>query len=328
MRDQAILLVGAAGFIGYHAARRLLQMGCRVVGIDSFTTAYDPTIKRHRWQDLNQYPGFEPIVGDVAEAEVLDGVAERFGPFSAVINLAARAGVRESLIDPLAYYQSNTIAALALLEFCKRHEIMKFILASTSSVYGEGAPIPTPEDAESSLPLQPYSASKKAAEVTAHAYYKHYGIDVSILRFFTVYGPVGRPDMSIFRFCRWISEGDTISVFGDGKQSRGFTYVSDVVDGVIGSLDLAGYNVINLGGHELITINDLITKISQKAGRNANIERHPALPAEISTSLADVSKAGKLLGWSPKISLDEGIAQTLAWYHQERSWASKLDLKL
>lgn len=328
MRDQAVLVVGAAGFIGFHTASALLAMGRRVVGVDSFTQAYDPAIKRHRWDVLRSHSNFVGEVGDANDAALLDRLATQAGLFSAVVNLAARAGVRESLIDPLSYYQANTMATVVLLEFCKRHKIGKFVLASTSSVYGEGAPIPTPETAESSLPLQPYSASKKAAEVTAFAYFKQYAIDVNVLRFFTVYGPVGRPDMSIFRFCRWTVEGEPISVFGSGEQSRGFTYVSDVVAGVIGSLDLQGFNVINLGGHELITINELLAKIADKVGRTQNIDRKPALPSEISTSLADVSRAKQLMNWKPKVSLDEGIGETLAWYLREREWASKLDLKV
>lgn len=328
MNRQAILVCGAAGFIGFHTASKLLKSGHRVVCIDSFTDAYDPAVKRYRWGLLNGNLNCTLIEGDIGNAALLDRIAGEFGPFQAVINLAARAGVRESLNDPISYFQANTIAVIAVLEFCKRHGIKKFVLASTSSVYGEGAPLPTPETSDSDHPLQPYSASKKAAEVTAHAYYKHYGIDVTILRFFTVYGPAGRPDMSIFRIVRWVTEGEPVIVFGDGTQSRGFTYVADVADGVIGSLKLSGHQIINLGGHEVISINTLIRKVEDLSGCKAIVERRASLPAEISTSHADVSLAAQLLGWRPKVSLEEGIRATIAWYREEREWASRLDLRV
>ncbi|NUM48069.1 MAG: GDP-mannose 4,6-dehydratase, partial [Anaerolineales bacterium] len=215
---------------------------------------------------------------------------------------------------------------LNLLEICRQTGTQKFILASTSSVYGANAPLPTPETTESSFPLQPYAASKKGAEAMAHAYHFLYGIDVSVVRFFTVYGPAGRPDMSIFRFVRWIMEGESLQLNGDGSQSRGFTYVDDIARGVILALKRVGYEVFNLGGHENVTMNELIALLEQKIGQKAKIVLHPFPAADMNANLADVSKAGRLLGWEPQVGLDEGLERTIAWYKAERAWASQLDV--
>jgi nucleoside-diphosphate-sugar epimerase len=248
------------------------------------------------------------------------------GPYEAVINLAARAGVRTSVLDPWVYLETNTTGTLNLLELCRQNGIPKFILASTSSIYGAGAPLPTPETAESSLPMQPYAASKKGAEAMAHAYHFLFGIDVSVTRFFTVYGPAGRPDMSVFRFVRWIEEGEPLLLNGDGTQSRGFTYVDDIARGVILGLKPVGYEIFNLGGHENVTMNEIIEMIEKAIGKKALVENRPFPAADMAANLADVSKAGRIMGWEPQVGLAEGLARTIAWYRREQEWASRIDL--
>jgi nucleoside-diphosphate-sugar epimerase len=219
---------------------------------------------------------------------------------------------------------TNITGTLNLLELCQKYEINKFILASTSSLYGADAPLPTTEEANSDRPLQPYAASKKGAEALAHSYHYLYGIDVTIFRYFTVYGPAGRPDMVMFRFAQWIHEGKTLKVNGDGEQSRGFTYVDDIARGTILGLKPLGYQVINLGGHETIKINELIKLFEEKIGQKVTIEHRPAHPADMKTNWADVEKAEELLGWHPEVSLDEGIANLISWYQAERAWASQI----
>ena len=186
--------------------------------------------------------------------------------------------------------------------------------------------LPTPETADSSKPLQSYAASKKGAEALTHAYHHLYDIDVTIVRFFTVYGPAGRPDMSIFRFIRWITEGEPLRLNGDGTQSRGFTYIDDIARGVIQALTPVGFEVVNLGGHETITMNDLIALIEKKVGRKAIVNHHPFHSADMMANQADVTKAGELLGWEPNVGLDEGISRSIEWYNQNRDWASKLKM--
>ncbi len=321
------LVTGVAGFIASRVAEMLLDAGHGVVGIDNLNDAYDVRMKEHRLAQLTGREGFEFHKLDIGNRDITDRqspIANR--PFHAVINLAARAGVRASVENPWAFVDTNITGTLNLLELCRQAKIPKFILASTSSIYGDDAPLPTPETASSDRPLQAYAASKKGAEALAHAYHHLFGLDVTVVRFFTVYGPAGRPDMSIFRFIRWIAEGELLLLNGDGNQSRGFTYIDDIARGVILALKPLGYEIINLGGHESITMNDLIALIERKLGRQACIERRPFHSADMKANLADVSKAGQLLGWEARVGLEEGITRTIAWYHQNRAWAQKLDL--
>ncbi len=318
------LLTGAAGFIGARVGELLLDDGHTVFGIDNLNDAYDVRLKEFRLKRLQERPRFRFVKMDIADREAVQAFGAAEGPFEAIINLAARAGVRASVADPWMYLDTNTYGTLNLLELCRHHAIGKFILASTSSIYGADAPLPTPETTESSTPLQPYAASKKGAEAMAHAYHFLYGIDVTIFRYFTVYGPSGRPDMSMFRFTQWISEGRPVKVFGDGEQSRGFTYVDDIARGTILGLKRLGFEIINLGGHETITINALIARIEALIGSAARIERHPRHPADMLASWADVNKAGRLLGWEPQVPLQEGIRRLVEWYQAEQAWARDL----
>ncbi|UYN92433.1 MAG: GDP-mannose 4,6-dehydratase [Anaerolineales bacterium] len=316
------LLTGAAGFIAARVAELLLQDGHSVVGVDDLNASYDVRMKQHRLDGLQKHSQFEFHHMDIADR---DKVAALGRPYDAVINLAARAGVRDSVRDPWVYIAANMVGTTNLLELCRAHSVPKFILASTSSIYGNDAPLPTPETADSSQPLQPYAASKKGAEAMCHAYHYLHGIDVSVVRYFTVYGPAGRPNMSMFRFMQWISEGRPVLVNGDGEQKRGFTYLDDIARGTILALKPLGYEIINLGGHETISINQLITMMEDAVGKKAVIEHGPFDKADMMANWADVTKAGELLGWEPAVGLQEGIGRTVAWYQQERSWASQIN---
>jgi nucleoside-diphosphate-sugar epimerase len=218
------------------------------------------------------------------------------------------------------------IGTLNMLELCKRTGTKKFLLASTSSIYGENPPYPTPETASSSEPLQPYSASKKGAEAMTHAYHHLHDIDVSVVRFFTVFGPAGRPDLAIFRFVKWIHEDQPVRVNGDGEQSRGFTYIDDIARGVIAAMQPLGYEILNLGGHEVITINDLIKLTEELVGKKAAVQYGPPDLADMRSNWADVSKAKELLGWKPQVGLREGITRLIEWYRAERDWAKDIVL--
>lgn len=295
------LISGVAGFIGARVAELLLESGHSVIGIDNMNNAYDVRMKRYRLKKLEKNKAFSFHEMDIASWDEVQNINANVDGFDAVINLAARAGVRSSVENPWVYVDTNITGTLNLLEFCQRNQIKKFLLASTSSVYGSDAMLPTPETANTDKPLQAYAASKKSAEVLCHAYHYLYDIDISIVRFFTVYGPAGRPDMSIFRFIRWIVEGETIQLFGDGSQSRGFTYIDDIARGVIQGLKPIGFEVVNLGGHQDITINQLISLIEKYVGKQAIIDRLPPVKADMKSNLADVSKAGSLFGWEPRV---------------------------
>jgi nucleoside-diphosphate-sugar epimerase len=319
------LVTGAAGFIASKVSEFLLDQGHQVVGVDNMDPVYDLRIKRWRLNRLLPREGFAFFEESICNRPSLEHVFKNHPGFDGVINLAAKAGVRDSVIDPWSYYDTNVTGTINLLELCRQFNVPKFILASTSSVYGENAPYPTPEDTESSFPLQPYAASKKAAETLSFSFHYLYDIDVTVVRYFTVYGPAGRPGMSMFRFTRWISEGEEVKVFGDGSQTRGFTYLDDIARGTIAALKPLGYEIINLGGHESISINDLIRKFEQAIGKTTRINHYPAHPADMSASWADTSKARNLLGWQPQVGLDEGIQQVIGWYRQEYEWACQVD---
>lgn len=316
------LVTGAAGFIGARTAELLIKDGHTVVGVDNMNDAYDPRMKEYRLRRLQAMPGFTFHKLDISNKSIIDQF--KGDKFEGVINLAARAGVRYSVEDPWTYVESNMIGTLNMLEICRQTGTKKFVVASTSSIYGEDPPYPTPESASSSEPLQPYAASKKGAEAMCHAYHHLYGIDVSVVRYFTVYGPAGRPDLALFRFVQWISENLPVRVNGDGEQSRGFTYIDDIACGTILALKPMGYEVINLGGHEVITINNLIRLIEDVIGKQAEVQYGPPNPADMHTNWADVSKAGDLLGWEPQFNMRMGVEKLVEWYNAERDWASKI----
>lgn len=314
------LVTGAAGFIGARTSELLIRDGHTVVGIDNMNNAYDVRMKEHRLAHLQTLPGFDFRKIDVSLKQDVEKLNNE--KFDGIINLAARAGVRASVDNPWLFYETNLTGTLNLLELSRRTGIPKFVQASTSSIYGANPPYPTPEVASSSEPLQPYAASKKAAEVLAYTYHYLHKLDVSILRYFTVYGAAGRPDLAMFRFCQWINEGQPVRVNGDGEQSRGFTYLDDIARGTILALKPLGYEIINIGGHEVITINNLIKLLEELIGKKANVQYGPPNLADMFSNWADVSKAGKLLGWEPQFGLREGVGKLVEWYAAERSWAS------
>jgi UDP-glucuronate 4-epimerase len=315
------LVTGAAGFIGSRTSTMLIEQGHTVVGIDNMNDAYDPRMKEYRLKKLQALKNFEFVRDDISDKGILHRPSSIINrPFDGVINLAARAGVRFSVENPWAFLESNITGTLNMLEVCRQFGCKKFILASTSSIYGENPEYPTPETASSSEPMQPYAASKKGAEALAHSYHHLFDIDVTVVRYFTVYGPAGRPDLAIFRFVKWIMEGEPIRINGDGTQSRGFTYVDDIARGTIAALKPLGYEIINLGGHEVISINGLVELIEELTGKKANVQYGPPNLADMFMNQANVTKAHEMLGWNPQVNLTEGIRNLIEWYKAERGW--------
>lgn len=320
---EKVLLTGAAGFIASRVAAQLLDQGVEVVAIDNFNDAYDVRLKHHRMEALRGRAGLTFIEGDIESKALVDQVFAEHR-FDTVFNLAARAGVRYSIENPDVYFSTNVDGTRHLLQAMRFHGVKKFLLASTSSLYA-GTPMPFNEETPVDRPLSPYAASKKAAEVLAYTYHHLFGLDVSILRFFTVYGPAGRPDMAPFRFIRWIDEGTTIEMFGDGSQARDFTYVDDIARGTILAAKPLGYEVINLGGGQRpTTLMELIAAMEERLGRKAVIDHKPFNKADMMETWADISKAKRLLGWEPEIPLEEGLDRTIGWYRDNRDLARAL----
>ncbi len=318
------LVTGAAGFIARRVIEKLTSAGHQVVGVDNINDSYDVRLKQWRLNRLSAIKEFSFIKDDICRPGMFEDVARKHPDCQAVIHLAARAGVRQAVEMPDSYLQTNAAGTLNVLEWCRKMGVKKMVMASTSSIYGANPPLPTPEDADSSHPLQIYAASKKAAEVIVHTYHHLFGLDATIVRFFTVYGPAGRPDMVMFRFAQWVAEGKTVQVTGDGSQMRGFTNLEDIADGVILALKPLGYEIINLGGHETITISELLEKIEQRIGKKARVDYIPRHPADVEANWADVTKAKTLLGWQPRVGLDEGITELVNWYMEQRPWASQV----
>ena len=321
-----ILATGCGGFIGSNVSRLLVESGHRVTGVDSVGPSDSPLV-RWRLHDLLGNPRFALHNIDIRDRKGLSRVFQDSSvdaPFAAVIHLAALAGVRASVEDPRTYYETNVLGTLNVLELCREFGVRRFTLASTSSVYGIQRGGPVPEDALSSRPLSPYAASKSAAEALLHSYHHLHGMDAVVLRYFTVYGPAGRPDMSVFRFICAIVEGESVTVFGDGTQRRDFTYVDDIARGTVAALGLKGFQTINLGNDRPVSVNDLIGIIESAVGRTALVqyqERHEADPC---LTWADIGRAQRLLGCVPEVGIEDGIRRTVAWYMENREWARGL----
>jgi len=316
------LVTGCAGFIASRVTGILLDQGHEVVGIDNLNDAYDTRLKHWRLAQLQGRGGFHHANLDIEDREALATVFD--GPFEGVINLAARAGVRQSVENPWVYLTTNTTGSLNLLELCREHEVKKFVLASTSSLYGSHNKIPYREDADTNRPLSPYAASKKAAEAMCHSYHHLHGIDVTVVRYFTVYGPAGRPDMSIFRFIQWVSEDEPVLVYGDGRQSRDFTFVDDIARGTVAALKPVGYEVINLGSDSPVVLRDALSLVENLVGKKAQIDWRTMHRADVTETWADISKARELLGWEPQTLHEEGIRRCVEWYRENREWAKDL----
>jgi UDP-glucuronate 4-epimerase len=316
------LVTGVAGFIASKVAEFLLADGHIVTGVDNLNDAYDVRLKQWRLAQLDGQPRFHFHRLDIAHRDQLDLLkGHQDPPFDAVINLAARAGVRPSVENPWIYFETNVTGALNLLELCRELGVGKFVLASTSSLYGAHNPTPFREDASTDGPLSPYAASKKAAEALCYTYHHLHGLDVTVLRYFTVYGPAGRPDMACFRFVQWIHEGRPLTVYGDGRQSRDFTYVDDIARGTIAALRPLGYQVINLGSDQPIVLEDAIRLVERLAGQQAHLQFQPRHPADMLATWADIAKAGQLLDWRPRVGFEDGMRRLVDWYRDNRDWA-------
>ena len=300
-----VLVTGAAGFIGWKVCELLLEDGHRVTGVDNLNDAYDVRLKQWRLAQLLPRAGFEFHKVDICD---LQGLRPLFKDgFDAVINLAARAGVRYSVENPWVYCETNVGGTLNLLELCRERRIPKFVLASTSSLYGKNNPVPFREDANTDGPLSPYAASKKAAEALCYSYHHLHGLDVTVLRYFTVYGPAGRPDMALFRFVKWLSEDQPVVIYGDGGQSRDFTYVEDIARGTVAGLKRLGYEVINLGSDRPVVLREALRMIEERMGKKAEIRWEAAHAADMRATWAEIGKARELLGWEPRTELGEGL---------------------
>ena len=306
------LVTGAIGFIGTQVCKQLLSEGHRVTGIDSINDSYDPSIKHIRLQSLKEYDLLQFYNIDICTTEQLKPISSQ--PFDGVIHLAARAGVRQSILDPRAYLETNIIGTLNILELCKDNQINNLVFASTSSLYGETNSKKISETDSTDFPLTPYSVSKKAAEVLCYSYHYQFDINISITRFFTVYGPFGRPDMSIFKFIKLIYEGKPITIFGDGSQTRDFTHVEDAAQATIQSLDSKGYQILNIGSNNPVSVNYIVNTIEDVLGKKATIVYEPKNNADVSSTHAKISNAKYKLNWSPSISIQQGLLSTIQWY--------------
>ena len=305
-----IFLTGAAGFIGSHVARALMARGDTVVGFDDFNDFYDPAIKRRNVAEL---PGLRVVEGDLRKK--LD-VEKALGEGAdVVVNLAARAGVRPSLEDPVLYADTNVRGLVHVLEAMRARGLKKLVHASSSSVYGGQEKVPFSEDDPINHPWSPYAATKRANELMLSTWKHLYGIESHALRFFTVFGPGQRPDLAISKFIKLIDAGKPLPFFGDGKSGRDYTYIDDIVQGVIASIDrVSGLEIINLGGDEPVTLTEMVQTIEKVMGKQAKLDRQPDQPGDVPRTMADVSKAKRLLGYEPKTSFAEGVAKQFEWY--------------
>lgn len=320
-----VLITGAAGFIGARTAQLLLKENINVIGVDNLNDYYDIRIKKHRLKILIENKYFKFYKTDIENQKDLEKIF-RNNKIDSVINLAARAGVRYSLKNPFIYASTNYNGSLNLLDLMRVYHIKKYVMASTSSIYA-GSEMPYKESSSVNKPISPYAASKKAAELIAYTYAHQFNIDVSIVRYFTVYGPACRPDMSILRFIKWIDEEKPIILYGDGSQSRDFTFIDDIASGTIAAAKSnLEYEIINLGGgNNPVSINTLIFKIENLLSKKAVIDQKPFHSADVQTTWADISKAKEVLYWSPKTTLDEGLKSTVNWYIKNKNWLKNID---
>jgi UDP-glucuronate 4-epimerase len=319
-----LLVTGGAGFIGSHLCERLVGQGHDVLAVDNFDPFYDPAIKRANLLALSGVPSFRLVEADIRDLERLEsavaGVAR--GGVDVIVHLAARAGVRPSLEQPIEYSRTNVEGTTVLLELARRLEVKRFVFGSSSSVYGNNPKVPFAEDDPVDGPISPYAATKRAGELICHTYFHLYGISTICLRFFTVYGPRQRPDLAIHKFARLMAAGRPIPLFGDGSMSRDYTYVDDILEGVDGAIRLTGgdepvFEIINLGESRTTTTGDLIRQIGEALGVEPRIESFPPQPGDVERTFADVSKARRLLGYDPITPVELGLPRFVEWFRKE-----------
>lgn len=309
----AVLVTGGAGFIGSHVVERLLATGRRVVVADSLDDFYDPAVKRRNLRRAGAHPAFTLVEADIRDEAAMQDAAARHG-VDAIVHLAARAGVRPSIEQPLLYQSVNGTGTTVMLEVARRRGVKNFLFGSSSSVYGESGEVPFREDMRVDRPVSPYAATKKANEELCFTYHHLYGLPVTCLRFFTVYGPRQRPEMAIHKFARAIRDGRPVTLYGDGSSRRDYTYVDDVVDGVAAALDRPQpYEVVNLGGSRTTSLGDLVAMLEERLGRAAVVERLPAQPGDVTITYADVSRAHRLFGYTPRVPIEEGLDRFTRW---------------
>jgi UDP-glucuronate 4-epimerase len=310
------LITGAAGFIGSHLCERLLADGWNVIGVDNFDDFYDPQIKRQNISEFLKNKNFQLIEADIRDDDAMSKVIG--GDIRIIVHLAAKAGVRPSIEQPLLYADVNINGTMVLLELAKKHSISKFIFGSSSSVYGNNEKVPFSEDDNVDFPISPYAATKKAGELICHTYHHLYGMSVTCLRFFTVYGPRQRPDLAIHKFARLIEQGKPIPVYGDGTMMRDFTYIDDIVNGTVAAMDRCeGFNIYNLGESEPITVNDLIAEIEKALGKKAVRQSLPPQPGDVERTYADITKSVRELDYNPKTPIQAGLANFTEWLRKQ-----------
>ncbi len=312
-----ILLTGAAGFIGSHLAERLIQLGHTVLGLDNFDPFYERSLKEANLRALRDASNFKLIEGDIRNAEQVDALAAP-GDIELIIHLAAKAGVRPSIQDPKTYQDVNINGAMVLLEAARKHDVKKFIFASSSSVYGNNEKVPFCETDNVDYPISPYAATKKAGELLCHTYHHLYGMQINCLRFFTVYGPRQRPDLAIHKFARLIEAGKPIPVFGDGSMARDFTYIDDILDGVLAAVNhWTGYRIYNLGESRPYRLDRLIRELETALDKKAIIDRRPVPPGDVRQTFADITRAKTELGYNPQTDLPQGLKTFVHWLREQ-----------
>lgn len=308
-----ILVTGGAGFIGSHLCESLLAQGRDVLVIDNFNDFYDPAIKRRNVRSCRTRPAFSLVEGDIRDKELVKNIMADFRP-DAVVHLAAMAGVRPSIQKPHLYNDVNIAGTTVLLEAVREHPVKNFVFGSSSSVYGSHDKIPFSEDDVLNRPVSPYAATKLAGEQLCFTYHHLYQIPVSCLRFFTVYGPRQRPEMAIHLFARKIMDGGAITLYGDGSSRRDYTYIDDILDGVLKSLDRPGaYEIYNLGESRTVSLLEMVSTLEEAIGRKADIRHEPDQPGDVPVTCADITKAERELGYAPKVPIEEGIGRFVKW---------------
>ena len=313
-----ILVTGGAGFIGSHLVDRLLVRGENVVCLDDFNDFYSPQIKRANVEPHLRSDSYTLVEADLRDAAALASIFEK-NSIDRIVHLAARAGVRPSLADPLLYEDVNVRGTLHLLELARIHAVSQFVFASSSSVYGANRKTPLSEDDRIDRTISPYAATKYAGELFCHTYHHLYGTPTTCLRFFTAYGPRQRPEMAIHKFAKLLYEGSPIPMFGDGSTARDYTYIDDIVDGVIAAIDNPlAFEVINLGESQTTTLRDLIALLERLSGKAALVEQRPVQPGDVEITYADISKARRLLGYNPSTPIEDGLGRFLEWFEDSR----------